>query len=84
MVFLLMVLEEQLACKPEHTQRAMAKSRSCQKAWLRTVAKSQKGKKPNLMVSCVFKLGFWTHPKWCLDQLDIVLAWGVAVSHPNT
>ncbi len=31
------------------------------------------------MVSWVFKLGFWTHPIWCLDQLDIVFAWGVAL-----
>ncbi len=31
------------------------------------------------MVSCIFKLGFWTHPNWCLDQLDTVLARGVAL-----
>ncbi len=34
------------------------------------------------MVSWVFKLGLWTPPNLCVNQLDIILAWGDALFLP--
>ncbi len=42
--------------------------------------KRVEGKKGAFDVSWVFKLGFWTLLNWCVDQLDIILAGGVAVT----
>ncbi len=71
MVFLLIVVAADM--QVEACWNGAQRAQWWQKAWLK-VRREQR----DLMVSWVFKLCFLTRPTGCLDQLDIVLAGGVA------